>query len=268
MRILVYLFVLTLLCGWLTTGYCEISDYELGAGDVVKIEVYDNPDMTTVARISADGAILFPLIGEVSVGGKTVSRVAATLSELLADGYIVNPQITVFVEEFRSKKVVIMGEIGKPGLYELSGPISILELISTAGGLTKDAGDFATIKRTAGESDPAGGEHGIKVDLKALLQSGELSQATPLKDGDSIFVPKAGMFYVTGEVRNNAAYKLEEGTTLIKAITVAGGFTSIAAKGKVKIIRKIDGAEKALENISMHELIQAGDVIVVPESFF
>lgn len=268
MRVLIFALGL-LLVGWLVSpAWCEILDYELGPGDVIKFEVYDNPDLTTVARISADGAILFPLIGEVRIGGKTVSQVAAVISRQLADGYLVNPQITVFVQEFRSKRVVIMGEVNKPGLYELSGPTSLLELISTAGGLTREAGDSATITRGDNPAEAAGVERTVKVDLKALVSAGGNPQATPLRDGDSIFVAKAGMFYVTGEVRNNSAFKLEEGMTLIKAVTVAGGFTSIAAKNKVKIIRKIDGQEKALKNVSMNELILPDDVIVVPESFF
>jgi polysaccharide export outer membrane protein len=264
MKIWFFLLVLLVGCGVASPGLAEIADYELGAGDVIKIEVYDNSDLSTVARISAVGAILFPLVGEVQVGGKTIPQVVATLSERLADGYIVNPQISVFVEQFRSKKVVIMGEIGKPGLYELSGPTTILQLISTAGGLTKDAGDFATITGP----DTAGEERSVNVELKSLLASGSTERMPPLRDGDRIFVVKAGMFYVTGEVRNSAAYRLEEGTTLIKAITVAGGFSPIAAKGKIRIIRKIDGQEQTLKNVSMNELIQAEDVIVVPESFF
>jgi len=266
MRILVL--VLTLFCGWVLPALGEISDYALGAGDVIKIEVYDNPDLSTVTRISGEGAILFPLVGEVSVGGKTVSQVAAEVSGRLADGYIINPQVTVFVEEFRSKKVVIMGEVNKPGLYELSGPTTILELISTAGGLTQDAGDYATITRSVDRSAPGLDGRSVKVNLKELFSSGKASQATSLRDGDSIFVIKAGMFYVTGEVRKSDAYKLEEGTTLIKAITIAGGFSPIASKGKVKIIRKIDGEEVALKNVSMNEPILPDDVIVVPESFF
>jgi len=264
MKIWVFWLVLLVGCGVASQGLAEIADYELGSGDVIKIEVYDNPDLSTVARISAIGAILFPLIGEVQVAGKTIPQVAAAISERLAEGYIVNPQVSVFVEEFRSKKVVIMGEVGKPGLYELSGPTTILELISTAGGVTKDAGDLATITGPGA----VGEERSLKVDLKSLLSSGSAERMPPLRDGDRIYVAKAGMFYVTGEVRNNAAYKLEEGTTLIKAITVAGGFSPIAAKGKIRIIRKIDGQEQTLKNVSMNELIQAEDVIVVPESFF
>ncbi|HHN65343.1 MAG TPA: periplasmic polysaccharide biosynthesis/export protein [Nitrospirae bacterium] len=250
----------------LTFLFCPYSfaqDYIVGEGDVLKITVYEHPDLTTVARVSGEGSILFPLIGQVKVKGLTVSEVSKKIARMLADGYIVNPQVTVFIEEFRSKKATIMGEVNNPGLYQLEGDTTFLELVSKAGGLTKDAGDRAIIKRKT----PTGNRV-ITIDLRKLIEEGDTSIDISIQDGDSIFISKAGLFYVTGEVKKPDAYRYEEGTTVIKAITMAGGFTDKASTSRVKIIRKKDNKEVVLEKVNMDEPIMPDDVIVVPESFF
>jgi polysaccharide export outer membrane protein len=239
------------------------QDYIVGERDVLRITVYDNPDLTTVARVSGEGTILFPLIGEVKVAGLTIPQIAKKIGDLLADGYIVNPQVIVFIEEFRSKKVTIIGEVLKPGLYELPGQTTLLELLSKAGGLSKDSGDKAIVKRKSSQ-----GEQTITVNLRQLIEKGDTSIDVILQDGDSIYIPKAGFFYVTGEVKKPDAYKFEEGTTVIKAITMAGGFTDKAATKRIKIKRKEEGREVVLERVGFDDLIRPDDVIIVPESFF
>jgi polysaccharide export outer membrane protein len=241
-------------------------DYRVGDGDVLKVMVYGHPDLTTTVRVSGGGTIAFPLVGLLQVKGSTVDQVAERVVTSLADGYIVNPQVSVFIEEFRSKKVTIIGQVEDPGLYELSGSTTLLELISKAGGLTKDYGNNATIhrKNVAG----GGNEQIITIDLKNVLQNGALALDVPILDGDSVVVAKAATFYVTGEVKKADAYKYEEGTTVIKAITMAGGFTNIAARGKVKVYRQVNGKEHVAEKVSMDMPILPDDVIVVPESFF
>lgn len=244
----------------------DSQDYRVGEGDVLKVMVYDNPDLETTTRVSGNGTILFPLVGEVRIEGNTVSEVAQVISRKLAQGYIIDPQVSVFVEEFRSQTTTIMGEVRAPGLYELSGPTSLMELISKAGGLTTDAGDQVTIKR----KNPAQPEVDqiISVNLKNLLEKEENASNLIVVGGDSVLVPRAGTFYVTGQVNSPAAYKLEQGTSVIKAITMAGGFTELAAQRKIQIIRKIGDRETVLKKVPLHTPILAEDVIVVPESFF
>ena len=242
------------------------QDYIVGEGDVLKVTVYDHDDLTTTARVSGDGMISFPLIGQVNVKGLTLSQITREISALLADGYIVNPQVSIFIQEFRSKKAFIMGEVNRPGLYVLPGQTTFLALLSQAGGLTKDAGDKAIIKRKAGPSDTA--EITITLDLKRLVENGDTSLDIPIMDSDSIYITKAGVFYVTGEVKKPDAYKYEEGTTVIKAITMGGGFTDKASTGRIRIIRKVKGKEEVLEKVKMDETVRPDDVIVVPESFF
>lgn len=246
------------------TGFAQ--DYVVGEGDVLKISVYDHPDLSAIARVGGEGTILFPLIGQVKIAGLTVVQISKKLGELLSDGYVVSPQVTVFIEEFRSQKATIMGQVNKPGLYELKGYTTFLEVLSKAGDLTKDAGDKAVIKRKGDSPDRK--ESIITIDLKRLVGMGDTSLDMPVIDGDSIYVIKAGLFYVTGEVKKPDAYKFEEGTTVLKAITMAGGFSDKASTGKVKIIRKVKGKEDMLERVKLDEPVFPDDVIVVPESFF
>ncbi len=242
------------------------QDYVIGEGDVLKITIYDHDDLTTTARVSGDGVIVFPLIGQIQVKGLTLGQISQKIAALLSDGYIMSPQVNIFIQEFRSKKAFIMGEVTKPGLYVLPGQTTFLALLSEAGGLTKNAGDNAMIKRKIGPAEQ--NENVINIDLKRLIEKGDASLDTPIMDGDSIFIIKAGVFYVTGEIKKPDAYKYEEGATVIKAITMGGGFTDKASKGRVKIVRKVGGKEEVLEKVKMDEPVLPDDVIVVPESFF
>ncbi len=258
------LLLLVVVCS--TSVHASDADYQIGPGDVLSISVYDHPDLSTVARVDNEGAIIFPLAGRIVVGSMTTVDAASAIAKKLDGEYIINPQVSIFVEEFRSKKVVIIGEVVRPGLYELSGPTTLLELISKAGGLTGSAGQSATIRRPSPEG--TGTIQDMTVNVADLLQSGMKTVDIPLKDGDTVTVAKAGVVYVTGQVRRPAAYPLEPGATVIKMVTMAGGFTELAAQNKVKVIRKIDGEEHVLEKVPLHEVLQADDVMVVPESFF
>ena len=264
MRVIVSFFTVALLFCAVPLLYAQ--DYVVGEGDVLKITVYDHEDLTTTSRVSGDGVIVFPLIGQIEVKGQTLQEITQKIAACLADGYVVNPQVNIFIQEFRSKKAFIMGEVKKPGLYVLPGQTTFLALLSEAGGLTKDAGDKAIIKRKADASDKQ--ETIINIDLNGIIEKGDTSLDILIVDGDSVYISKAGVFYVTGEVKKPDAYKYEEGTTVIKAITMGGGFTDKASKGRVKIIRKVNGKEKVIEKAHMDEPVLPDDVIVVPESFF
>jgi polysaccharide export outer membrane protein len=241
------------------------AEYTVGDGDVLDIKVYENDDLATTVRVTANDTIRVSLIGEVDVSNLTVSEVASRIETLLADGYLVNPQVDVFVKEYRSKKVIILGQVNRPGLFELQGKTTLLEFISKAGGLTSDVGSTATIKRKSVET---GEDDNIEIDLNRLIKKGDTSLNVSIRDGDSVYISKADVYYVSGEVNKPGDYKLEDDITIIKAITTAGGFTKIAAEGKVKVNRVIDGQQLVLENVKMDMPVLPDDVIIVPESFF
>lgn len=246
------------------------EDYIIGHNDVLKVTVYDHDDLASVVRVGGNGSITIPLIGQVRVSGLTVAGVENLLKEKLADGYIINPLVTVFIQEYRSRKVTILGEIVRPGLYELTGDSTLLEIISKAGGLNEDAGERAIIKRhpagKAGE-DLRPDTVTLTIDLGRLVAEGDNSLNTSVYDGDSIYIPKAGYFFVTGEVDKPGSYKYQDGMTVLKAITTARGFTAKAARSKVRLIRRINGADTTTR-VEMNEKVLPDDVVDVPASFF
>jgi polysaccharide export outer membrane protein len=260
-------FFFTVILVSLTVGASFAEDYVVGEGDAIEITVYEHDDLTTTARVASDGTITFPLLRQVEVSGLTVSEISRKIASLLADGYIVSPQVNTFIVEFMSRKAVLIGEVNRPGIYDIGRNTTFLELLSKAGGLTKDAGVKAMVRRKA---DPSLGkkEDVITVDLKGLVEDGDISHDIRIVDGDSIHISKTGVFYVVGEVKKPDAYKYKEGTTVIKAVTLAGGFTDRAATTKVKLIRVVGKGEVVLEKVMMDEPVLKEDLIVVPLSFF
>ena len=257
-------FLLILLLTMSAAGFSYAAVYIVGPGDVLEISVYDNEDLKTTVRVGTDGNIVMSLLGSVRVEGLTIPQVTKTITDRLSDGYLVNPQVNIFVKEFRSKKVVVLGRVRTPGLIELSGPISLLELISKSGGLESDAGDTATIKRKSDGKDEI-----ITINLVSLIEGGDLSQNVPILDGDTVVISKSGMCYVTGEVEKPGSYPCGDRSTVLKLIALAQGFTGKASKSSVRIIRVVDGEKKILEDVDLDStFVFDNDVIVVPESFF
>ncbi len=243
------------------------SDYVISYEDVLAVAVYDHPEMTTTVRVDGNGNVVLPLINEVKVEGLTVSQATRKITEKLSGDYIINPQVNLFVKNFREQKASVLGQVVSPGLYELRPRTTLLELISQAGGLTAEAGDRAVLKRD-GVRDADGAAEEVVIDLDRLVEQGDISLNISIIDGDKIFIGKAGIFYVTGEVRRPNSYKYQDRLTVIKAITMAGGFADTASRGSVNIVRKENSEEKVHRDVDMDELVYPEDVIVVPESFF
>ena len=239
------------------------QDYLVGPGDVLSITVYDNDDLKTKVRVASNGTIVMPLVGTVNVSKLSVSAITEKITQLLADGYIVNPQVNIFVDEFRSKKVVVLGKVNRPGLIELTGPTTFLELISKAGGFDKDHGDTATIQKAGKDKDNV-----IVINLSSLVEGGDLSQNLMISDEDTVYVSEAGKCYVTGEVGTPGTYPCGEGATVLKLVTLAKGFTGKASKSGIDIVRMEDGKKTVLKKVSLDTPVRHNDVIVVPESFF
>jgi len=253
--------LLLLLCVFY--GLSLADDYIIGSGDVLKISVYDHDDLETISRVSENGYIILPLLGQVKVADLSISETSNKIARLYSDGYIVNPQVSIFVQEFRSKKAVVLGHVKNPGLIELSGPTTFLELLSKAGGLAKDYGKTATIKRKVN-----GGTKVITVNIKSLTEGGDMNQNISIREGDTVYISRAGMCYVTGEVKNPDAYPCDQDATMLKMITLAGGFTGKASRSGVRIVRKINGKKTVMHDVDTGTPVQPDDIIVVPESFF
>ncbi|MBA4373828.1 MAG: periplasmic polysaccharide biosynthesis/export protein [Thermodesulfovibrio sp.] len=244
------------------------QDYLIGEGDLLKITVYDNPDLTSEPRVGGDGRITFPLIGEVTVTGLSSAEVQKKIAGLLSNGFIKKPQVSVFITEYKSKKVTTLGEFTKPGLIELRGNATLMEVISNAGGITANGAETLVIQRKILKPEGGRGDDvTLTVDLVKLLEKGDIAANIMVLDGDSIYVPRAAFVYVTGEVKTPGAYKITKGLTVLRSITLAGGFTQKAWKGRTNIIRKSEKGESEI-SAKMEDLVMPDDVIVVPESFF
>ncbi len=243
------------------------QNYIVGEGDVLEINVFGHDEMHSIVRVGADGTIMVPLLNKVEVGGLTTSQISDKLARLLADGYLISPQVSVFVKEYRNWKAVILGEVKKPGIQELTSQTTLLELISRAGGLTADAGHKAVIKRKIFKNGEKRTET-LVIDLWKLLEEGDTTQNILIQDDDTIYIGKGGFFYITGQVKKPGSYKVTPDMTVIKAIALAGGFTDIASRDSVKIIRKTPAGKKELEDVPLDMKVNTEDVIVVPESIF
>lgn len=243
------------------------EDYQIGAGDVLSITVYGYDELKTKVRVSETGSIEFPLIGTVQVGGMKTSAAAKKIEGMLANGYIVKPQVQIYIEEFKSKKVAALGPFNRPGLIELSGPTTLLELISKAGGLQKDAGDTITVTRDA---EGKGSQKIITIDVKKLIEDGDSASNIPILGGETVAVAKGEppVCYITGQVKKPGSYPWTKNVTVLKIVSLAGSFTGMAAESRIKITRVVEGKKQVMEEVGMDTLVQPDDVIEVPESFF
>lgn len=253
----------------------QSPDYVVGPQDVLSITVWDQTDLSGKFTVEADGSFTFPLIGRVQAGGLTLRAIEAELVKKLADGYFKNPQLTVSVDTYRSQRVFVVGEVRVPGTYTLTGNMSLIEALSRAGSTTPGASTEVVIVR-APEGKAASGPvmpgqadatQTTRVDLNEL-QSGGAATNVALRDGDTIFVPRAETIYVFGQVKNPGAYALQsKDTTVMQALSLAGGVTDRGSTSRLKIVRLVKGVKKEVK-VKLTDLIQPGDTLVVPERFF
>ena len=250
--------------------------YTLGAGDVLRVNVYDNPDLSQEVTIEADGAFSYPLIGRVQAAGLPVRQLEGLLAKRFAEGYLVSPQVGVTVTQHKSQQVYVMGAVSKPGPYALQRQTTLLEALSTAGGPTPEAGFEVVLTHatdtqalpsgTSKVSATANGQSAMRVSLEQLMAGG-VPQRITLQDGDVVYVPAAAFVYVTGEIQRPGRYRLEKDTTIQKAVSLAGGFTKFAATKSMTVQRMVDGKRLDFQAGS-DDLLQADDVVVVRPSLF
>lgn len=256
----------------LSHGTAQSTDYVVGPQDILTITIWDQPDLSGKFGVDGDGTFSFPLIGRVKAGGLTLQAVEKELKKRLADGYFKNPQLSVAVEQYRSQRIFIVGEVRQPGTYPLTGDMTLIEAFARAGSATANASGQAVIVRsTAGKSQPTlpGDQVGseiLHVSLKEL-ETGSLSNNVALRDGDTIFVPRAGTVYLFGEVKNPGAYPIQKDTTVLQALSLAGGVAERGSTSRIRIVRLVNGAKKEL-NAKLTDVVQPGDTIVVLERFF
>ncbi len=250
------------------------GDYRVGGGDVIQIRVFGEDDLSRTVRISSEGLISYPLIGKVKVGDLTPIQIADRITELLAKDYLVNPQVTVDVQEYVSKQVQVLGAVKAPGLYNLTGKANITMLLARAGGLSEQGGKALLLVRAGGREEEF--LEPQRIDAHALLNRGDKSLDLEVGGGDLLFVPKADEVYVMGEVTQPGAVVYQEGMTLLQAISRVGAFKPAAAPNRIQIMRRVDGKEQILrvdarkiqDGKEKDQSLMPEDLITVPKSIF
>lgn len=255
----------------LIAGQCQptfAEDYLVGSQDVLKITVYEHPNLTTEVRVSEEGKITFPLVGELKVKGLSVQQIEKKIAEGLSAGYIKNPQVTVFIQQYRGKRVIVIGEVMRPGHYEIIGPTYVSDAISMALGMTKEAGYIITLlRKNSTDGVKVNSYQKVSIDVDRLFKDGDFTQNIQLQDKDVIYVPRIAFFYIYGEVNRPGVYRIEKGLTVKRAISIAGGFTPKASKGRIEITRR-QGEKDIIKKGTMDDLVEMDDVIMIKESIF
>jgi polysaccharide export outer membrane protein len=255
----------------------------IGPPDVLTIQVFDQPDLGGKYTVEADGSFSFPLIGRVKAGGLTLRGFEAELKRQLADGYFKNPSVSVSVEQYRSQRVFVMGEVRQPGPVALTGGMTLIEALARAGStLPTSSGEVSIVRAESSKAGLSGSPQGqpdepLKPDQEGGseifrasirdLESGTLSQNLQLRDGDTIFVPRAESVYVFGHVKNPGAYGVQKNTTVLQALSLAGGLTENAAMNRIQIIR-IENGQKREMKVKVTDKVRPEDTIIVPQRYF
>ena len=242
-----------------------LSDPALGIGDVVRLSVYQNPDLNVESRISEQGQINVPLIGSVTVAGLTAKAAEQRVAKLLRDGgFVLKPEVTIQTVQIRSSQISILGQVGKPGRY----PIDIVgstvsQMIAAAGGVLPTGADVVTLVGSR-----AGKSVKLDVDLPAILQSGQANLDVPVENGDIIYVDRAPMFYIYGEIQRPGAFRLERGMTLMQALAQGGGLTPRGTERGIRVNRRDANGLVQSISLKMNDPVDPDDVIYVRESLF
>jgi polysaccharide export outer membrane protein len=254
------------------------TEYRVGPKDLLEVTAMGVPEINKlVVRVSEEGRITLPLVGEVDVNNLTQSEVERKLIGMLGEKYVINPQVTVFILEYKSKRVSILGAVEKPGPYELLGRQTVMSVISQAGGMTRDAGNEIIVIRQMAD----GSSTSLRISIDDLFVKGEAKLNIPLEPNDIINIPvdKIVMIYVFGQVKNPGALQVKRSNipTLLQAIAQAGGFSDRAGKGGIKIRRK-DAAGREVEiSVNAKNILKGkakdiplmeNDTVYVPESLF
>src|SRR4051812_41848187 len=247
------------------------ADYVIGPQDILTIQVFDQADLGGRYTVEVDGTFSFPLIGRVKAGGQTLRAFEADLRKKLADGFFKNPQVSVAVEQYRSQRVFVMGEVRNPGPVPLSGGMTLIEALSRAGSTLPSASGEVAIVRAGpgGKSGPVALDKAADIVRASIrdLESGSMKQNVELHDGDTIFVPRAEMVYVFGQVKSPGAYAVQKDTTVLQALSLAGGVTENAAMNRIKVVRIVNGIARELK-IGLTDIVKPGDTLKVPERYF
>ncbi len=255
----------------------QAEEYKISPNDLIQIKVYDEPDLSETVRVAANGLITYPLVGSVDTKGLTAKGLEKKITDLLQADYLINPQVTVFVQEYG--KFSILGNVRSPGSYQLKSGMKVVDAISLAGGFS-DKANAENVKLV--RTKEGGQKETTPINVKEITEQNNTEKDIELKPGDLIIVgelSEASYFIlVLGQVRSPGRYPYKEGLTAVEAIAMAGGVTDMASSNSTRVIREGEGKNVTFTvpvasilkgaKVSRDVKLEPGDKIVVPESFF
>jgi len=237
----------------------------LGVGDAVSVQVYGRPELATTTYVADDGSIPVPLAGSVQVLGLSPFKAGQAVAAAFRKGkFLLDPQVTVFLVQFRSQQVSVLGAVRTPGRFVVESRTTVLDVLAQAGGTTENGGDTVVLLRP----DADGNLVRTPINLKGLGSAEQPLPTLTLRGGDSIFVPPADQFYIDGEVHTPNMYRLEPGMTVAQAMSRGGGITPRGSSNRIEIKRRRADGSTLTRDAQLGEPVQANDVIHVKERFF
>lgn len=248
----------------LGVGSTARADYQIGPDDILQIRVYGYDDLDSEPKVSASGRITFPLIGELMVSGLTTFDLEQKIARLLSDGsFIQNPNVTVGVLENQGQLVSVLGQVNKPGRYPLQTSSTLVDLIAMAGGIN-DKGD----ERVIVTSRVDGALTKKEINLRGLLESSEANPSFTVVKGDVVYIPRAPVFYIYGEVQKPGAYRVEPDLSVAQAISLGGGITPHGTLRGIEIERKNKTGHPETIDAELIDRVYQDDVVFVDERLF
>lgn len=242
-----------------------VNEYRLGAGDVVRISVYQNPDLTLETRVTEAGVVSYPLLGSVALGGQTVTAAERVIADGLRNGrFVKEPQVTVVVLQVRGNQASVLGQVNRPGRYALEmADMRLTELLAMAGGTAGTGADRIIVTGTRN-----GQAMREVVDLPALFAPGGAARDFFIRNGDTLWIDRQPLVYIYGEVQRPGPLRLERDMTLMQALATGGGLTQRGTEKGIRVHRK--GADGKVEVVQplMDDAMRDGDVVYVRESLF
>ncbi|AWI75277.1 polysaccharide export protein EpsE [Parazoarcus communis] len=240
-------------------------EYVLGPGDIVRITVFQNPDLTTETRVSENGTLTFPLIGSIVVGGQSTTKAENTIATRLREGgFVLMPQVNVLPMQIRGNQVAVLGQVNRPGRFPMeTANLRLTDMLAIAGGISPNGADTVVLVGVR-----EGKQIRREIDIPALFMNGDLANDAVVSGGDLIYVHRAPVFYIYGEVQRAGAFRLERGMSVMQGLAVGGGTTARGTIRGLRVHRRgADGVLKVIEP-ELDDLLQVDDVIYVKESLF
>lgn len=241
------------------------AEYRLGAGDVIRISVYQNPDLTLETRVAETGLVSFPLLGNIRIGSLSVSQAEKLIADGLKSGnFVKQPQVTIVLLQVKGNQASVLGQVNRPGRFPIEvADMRLTDLLANAGGVMPTGAEIVVLSGTRD-----GKPYRVEIDLPSVFAAGGRTQDVLIQNGDVLWVDRAPMIYIYGEVQRPGAMRLERGMTLMQSLAAGGGLNQRGTERGIRVHRKgPDGKVQVLQP-TMDETLRDADVVYVRESLF